>query len=560
MLKRLSIRDYAIIDSLDLDVAKGFTVLSGETGAGKSILIDALGLLLGDRSDGAMVRSGRERAELSAEFSLDAAEAARAWLTAQELLDADDAGHCLIRRVIGSDGRSRAFINASTVTLGQLRELGETLVEIHGQHEHQRLTAPDTQRALLDESGVPAATLNAVQASAQQYKKTAEALARAQTLVGRDPAQLDYLREQLRELELLKLEPGEIETLSAEHRGLAHAGRLMSEGAQAQDLLYGAENNLHDQLNSVETLLLGLSELHDGFTEYQTLIAQARLQTREAAEGLRRLLDRLDLDPERMAEVEQRMASIHELARKHRVKPDQLPDRLAALQTECSELELAAGGMEKLQAEQAAALKKYQVAAKELTAARKKAATALAQKVTKELRELGMPQAQLVISIEPANSPLPRPCGDDDVRFDFSANPGQVPRPLSKVASGGELSRVSLAIQVIALQKSAPQTLVFDEVDAGIGGAVAEIVGQKLHRLAQRGQALCVTHLPQVAAQGDQHLGIRKEMKAGQTFTRVSALEGKTRVAELSRMLGGQKVTEATEALAKDMLKTAASG
>lgn len=560
MLQRLSIRDFAIIDSLDLEFAPGFTVLSGETGAGKSILIDALGLLLGDRGDAAMVRSGRERADLSAEFSIASTDRAHEWLKTQELLDSDNAHHCLLRRVIGSDGRSRAFINASAVTLGQLRELGEHLVEIHGQHEHQRLTAPDTQRALLDESGVPATLLQAVQTSAAHYKKTTDAIERARALAGRDPSQLDYLREQRRELELLRLQPGEIETLSAEHRSLANAGRLMSEGAQAQELLFGAENNLHDQLNGVETLLLGLSELHDGFSEYQTLVAQARLQAREAAEGLRRLLDRLDLDPDRMAEVEQRMASIHDLARKHRVKPEQLPERLSALQTECDEMEQAVGGLEKLQAEQAAALKKHQSAAHELSAARKKAAVVLAQKVTKELRELGMPQAQLIIAVETATDAPPRPHGDDDIRFDFSANPGQTPRALSKVASGGELSRVSLAIQVIALQKSAPQTLVFDEVDAGIGGAVAEIVGQKLHRLAQRGQALCVTHLPQVAAQGDRHFAIHKEVKAGQTFTRVSALEGKTRVAEVSRMLGGQKMTEATEALAKDMLKAAARG
>ncbi len=555
MLKRLSIRDYAIIDMLDLDFASGFLVLSGETGAGKSILIDALGLLLGDRAEGGVVRSGRERAELSAEFSLGESPDALRWLKENELSDADDESHCLIRRVIGSDGRSRAFINASAATLAQLRELGERLVEIHGQHEHQHLTQSATQRVLLDESGVAGNLLDAVASAAAEYQKIAQAIERARALASRDPGQLDYLRQQVRELEALALSADELTQLDSEHKGLAHAGRLIEEGAQAQELLLSGENNLHDQLNRVETLLLGLSELHDGFSEFQNLVAQARLQAREAADGLRRTLDRLELDPDRLAEVEERLATIHELARKHRVRREDLPQRLSELQEESSLLEQAVGDLGTLTTKQDAALKAYQTAAQKLTAARTKAATALAPKVTKVLRELGMPQAQLQIVLTKNENETPRATGSDDVSFDFSANPGQPPRPLSKVASGGELSRLSLAIQVTVRQQSAAQTLIFDEVDAGIGGAVAEVVGRKLHDLAARGQVLCVTHLPQVAAQGDHHYAIHKEIKGGQTFTRVTALDKKSRVTEVARMLGGEKRSSATEALAKDLLK-----
>jgi len=555
MLKRLSIRDYAIVDALELDFAAGFLVLSGETGAGKSILIDALGLLLGDRAEGSVVRSSRERAEISAEFDLQRSPAAAQWLEQSELTDPDDARHCLIRRVIGSDGRSRAFINASAATLAQLRELGERLVQIHGQHEHQHLTLAATQRSLLDESGVAAGLLEAVAETAGEYQKITQAIERAKALASRDPGQLDYLRQQVRELEALNLSADELAALDSEHRQLAHAGRLIEEGAQAQELLLSGDNNLHDQLNRVETLLMGLGELHADFGEFQNLVAQARLQAREAADGLRRTLDRLELDPDRLAEVEQRLAAIHELARKHRVRREDLPQRLAILQEESGLLEQAVGDLGALLAKQDTALNHYRVAAQKLSAARGKAAAALAPRVTKILQQLGMPQAQLQIVLAKSESQTPRAAGSDDVSFDFSANPGQPPRPLSKVASGGELSRLSLAIQVTVRQESAAQTLIFDEVDAGIGGAVAEIVGRTLHDLAARGQVLCVTHLPQVAAQGDHHYAIRKEVKNGQTFARVSGLDQKTRITEIARMLGGEKRTPATEALARDLLK-----
>ncbi len=555
MLRRLSIRDYAIIDALDLDFASGFLVLSGETGAGKSILIGALGLLLGDRAEGGVVRSGRERAELSAEFDLQHSPDATQWLKENELTDPDDARHCLVRRVIGSDGRSRAFINASAAPLSHLRELGERLVEIHGQHEHQRLTQIATQRALLDESGVAASLLEAVADAAREYQKLCQAIERARALASRDPGQLDYLRQQVRELEALGLTSDELTQLDSEHKQLAHAGRLIEDGGLAQELLLSGENNLHDQLNRVETLLQGLSELHEGFGEFQTLVTQARLQAREAADGLRRMLDRLELDPERLVEVEQRLAAIHELARKHRVRREELPQHLTTLQEESSLLEQAAGDLGAWTAKQEAALKTYQAAAQKLTAARDKAASVLAPKVSNVLRELGMPQAQLQIVVAHNENAAPRAIGSDEVSFDFSANPGQPPRPLAKVASGGELSRLSLAIQVTVRQASSAQTLIFDEVDAGIGGAVAETVGRKLHELARSGQVLCITHLPQVAAQGDHHYAIRKEVKTGQTYTRVSPLVGKARIDEIARMLGGKKTSAATEALAKDLLK-----
>jgi DNA repair protein RecN (Recombination protein N) len=557
MLRALHIKNLAIIDALDLEFAAGFSVLSGETGAGKSILIDALGLVLGDRADAGLVRSGETQAEIGAEFSLDGSLPARAFLREQAMEDPDNPNGCLLRRVVGADGRSRAFINGTPASLANLRELGERLVEIHGQNEHQSLLRGETQRELLDDFGAHGETLATVSQCARDHADAEAGIEQLKAAAGRDPAQLDFLRYQLRELESLKLAPGEIGQLDADHRRLANAGRLLEEGQRAQEMMYGAEGSLHDQLAAVRQILSSLAPLDAGFGDADTMLQQAEVQVREAADAVRRLLDRLDLDPERLAEVEKRVEAVHDLARKHRVKPAELAGRLLALQQELLGSEQAAGTLEKLEAQRDAAMKRYRAAAAKLTTARRKAAREFAARAVAIVRDLGMPKAEFAVTVEAAPQQRPRLSGDDEVRLDFSANPGQALRPLAKVASGGELSRVSLAIRLAAQQARSAATLIFDEVDAGIGGGTAETVGIKLRQLAAHRQVLSVTHLPQVAAQGEHHFAIGKEVKAGKTLTRVTVLDAKGRVAELARMLGGREITASTQAHAAEMLKKA---
>jgi DNA repair protein RecN (Recombination protein N) len=555
MLRTLAIRNLAVIDALELEFGAGFTVLSGETGAGKSILIEALGLVLGDRADAALVRAGEAQAEVSAEFTLDASLAARTWLREQAMEDADHPGTCLLRRVVGADGRSRAFINGAAASLANLRELGERLVEIHGQNEHQSLLRAETQREVLDDFGGTPELPAAVAQAARQHAEAEAEIARLRAAAGRDPAQLDYLRHQLQELEGLRLAEGELAQLDADQRRLAAAGRLLTEGQQAQEQLYGGEASVHDQLAAAQQVVAGLSSIEPAFGESEAALDQAAVLVREAADGLRRILDRLDLDPERLREVEQRLEAIHDMARKHRVRPEELPQRLEALRAEVEDSERAAGSLVQVEARREAALAAYRAAAAKLTAARKRWAKDLSGKVAAAIRELGMGKAEFAVVVDSTPREAPRPAGDDEVRFDFSANPGQPPRPLSRVASGGELSRVSLAIQVVANQSRAAATLIFDEVDAGVGGATAETVGLKLRQLAARRQVLCVTHLAQVAAQGQHHCAIRKDVRGNRTLTRVVPLDEAGRIAELARMLGGRQITASTEAHAAEMLR-----
>jgi DNA repair protein RecN (Recombination protein N) len=556
MLRHLHIRNLAIIDELSLDWALGFSVLTGETGAGKSILIDALGLLIGLRADSTLVRSGAEKAEVSAEFAIADCPAARRWLTERELLDDVGEGEdCAIRRVVYAEGRTRAFINGRPVPASDLRELGELLVEIFGQGDSRTLLQADAQRAMVDEFARHPKLLDAVSEAAkavQRIEREREQLLAAQS---RDPAQLEYLRFQLQELDGLGLAEDELPTLDLEHRQLANAGRLLDEGFGAQQVLYGGDGSIYDQLSTVLVSLRGLLPLHEGFAEAESLAAGAQAQAREAADSLRRLLERLDLDPERLAAVEQRLSAIHDLARKHRVRADDLPARQTQLRDELNTLENASTALEKLELDRQAALKVYGKAAALLSKSRTDAARTLASKVTARVRELGMPNASFVVAIEPAMRDKPALHGDDLLRFDFSANPGQPPRPLSKVASGGELSRISLALQVTLLSDAGAATMIFDEVDAGIGGTTADIVGKQLRDLGAHRQVLCVTHLAQVAAQGQNHFGIAKEVTEGQTFTRVKTLNASMRVSELARMLGGDVGSPSTQALAKDLLK-----
>ncbi|MCX7062118.1 MAG: DNA repair protein RecN [Gammaproteobacteria bacterium] len=554
MLRSLQIKNLAIIDELSLDWSTGFHVLTGETGAGKSILIDALGLVIGLRADASLVRAGADKAEVSAEFAVNDCPDAAAWLAERELAEGDD---CTIRRVVHAEGRTRAFVNGSAVSASELRELGERLVEIFGQGESRSLLLADAQRRALDESGRYPDLLAAVTAAARSLQKIDAEIEALRAAQSRDPAQLEFLRFQLQELDALALTADELVELDAEHKRLANAGRLINDGDGAQQLLYGGEASIYDQLSRALSVLHGLSPLHEGFAEAETLAAGAQAQVREAADSLRRLIERLDLDPARLAEVEGRLTAIHDLARKHRVRADELVERHAELRQELGGLEDAGAALTRLEAQRATAMKAYTAAAATLTTARRKAALTLAASVTQRVRELGMANAEFVVAVEVLGRDKPTAHGADLVRFDFSANPGQPPRPLAKVASGGELSRISLALQVSLLSEEGAATMIFDEVDAGIGGVTADVVGRQLAALGARRQVLCVTHLAQVAARGNEHYGIAKSVSAGKTSTGVRRLDRAARVSELSRMLGGDGSGGSTVSLAEELLSRA---
>lgn len=557
MLKRLAIQNLAIIDAITLDFETGFSALTGETGAGKSILIDALGLLMGARADTQLVRSGRERADVSGEFSLKGRPDLQGWLEGQECLDPDDPEHLLLRRVVYAEGRTRAFINGQSVNLNTLRELGEQLIEIFGQSESQTLLKPEIQRALLDDYAEHAPLLEAVRTAAERVLQVERDIAALRSAAAQDPTQVEFLRFQVRELEALKLGENEVEQLDQEHRRLANAQQLLADGQAALELLSLGDSSADAQLGQALGLLASLSELDGSLDEALQLASTAQVQAREAADGLRRALDRLDAEPDRLDQLERRLQAIQDIARKHRVRPAELPSLTRTLEASLEAVEGAAGRLEALEIERTRALDQYRSAAAALHDSRRAAAQRFSSATTEHVRPLGMAHARFETLVLAEDPPVVRPHGNDEVRFDFSANPGQVPRPLARVASGGELSRVSLALQVVALQHKGVGTLVFDEVDAGISGAVADIVGQQLQRLGTQRQVFCVTHLAQVAAQADRHYAIRKRVEAGETYTEVEALSEPQRVDELARMQGGTDVGTAARRHAAELRRRA---
>ena len=557
MLISLTIRNLAIIEQLTLEFERGFTALTGETGAGKSILLDALGLLLGGRADTQLVRDGCDRAEVSGIFSVPPDGPARAWLEAQALSDPDAPDQLLIRRVVSTEGRTRAFINGQPVNTGPLRELAETLVEIFGQSESQTLLRAEVQRQQLDAFGNTAEALAEV-ARCHDILKTLDARETALRNAGQvDPTQLEFLRYQVRELEALDLRPESLGQLEQDHRRLAHAGQLLSDGGAALDLLYSGESSAAARVGEAMSRLTALVDLDPDFEQILRLAEGADAHLSEAAESLRRVLDRLELDPTLLAELERRLEAVHDLARKHRVKAGALGERLSALQQQLADSEGAESALAKIAQQRKAATLDYRKAAETLRQHRLRSADDLAQQATALIRQLGMPNARFQIAVLPLADDDLRRHGQDDVRFDFSANPGQVPRPLAKVASGGELSRISLALQVVLTRDLGAETLIFDEVDAGISGAVAEIVGQQLRSLGHQHQVLSVTHLAQVAAQAMHHVGIRKAVRDGQTFTQVQVLDAEQRVDELARMQGGVSVTARAREHARELLDRA---
>ncbi|MES1951820.1 DNA repair protein RecN [Salinisphaera sp. S4-8] len=555
MLAEITIRNFAIIDRLDVEFDTGMTVLSGETGAGKSILVDALNLILGDRADAQAVREGAERAEVSARFVLDDAPTARAWLAEHEL---DDDNECLIRRVVASEGRSRCWINGTPMPARELRELGERLVDIHGQHAHQSLLRRSAQRDLLDEYGEHANVLAAVAEASDKLRETRAAIAAIEQVDDAGAMRIDLLRYQVSELEALDLGADELDELEAEHRRLASAERLIGDGQRALTLLYEAEEGAAmDQLGSAERLVGDLAEIDDGFAPILELVASARIQAQEAVDALRHHVDTLDIDPQRFQEVEQRLASIQDLARKHHCAPADLPALATRLAEELDALEGAGARLETLKKDEARQTEAYHEAAAALSKKRVAAAKQLGKAITDIIRSLGMPEGEFSVRVAPRAHTRISAEGTDEIEFLIAANPGQSARPLERVASGGELSRISLAIEVVAATRTRVPTLVFDEVDTGIGGGVAEIVGRQLRALGAAGQSLCVTHLPQVAAQAAHHLHVAKQVRNGHTSTRITYLDADTRVEEVARMLGGVELTAQTRAHAADMIERA---
>ena len=552
MLTHITIRDFAIIDALELELRSGMTVLTGETGAGKSILVDALGLILGDRADAGVIRHGADKAEVGAEFDLEGAPEAKAWLEENDL--ADD-GQCILRRVLGGDGRSRAQINGRSVPLQSLREIGELLLDIHGQHEHQSLMRPAAQMSLLDGYGDHGALLARVAKLHADWKTAHDRLAALRTAAGDRDKRLEMLRFQTAELGALQLKPGEAQAVDAEHKRLAHGGKLLETAQTALDGLYEAEEgSAHQRVSRAKLSLETQTELEPKFMALVEALKAAEVQLAEAADGLRDYLADMDLDPKRLEWLENRLAALHDVARKHRVEPEALLEHLAALQVELKQLENSEVALQELEAELARLKAAYAQAAAELHARREKTGAELGKKVSAAMQELGMGGGTFRIEVGVPDAERFTAKGVDQVEFMVSANKGQPLKPLAKVASGGELSRIALAIQVIAAQAAAIPSMVFDEVDAGIGGGVAEIVGRRLRDLAGSRQVLCVTHLPQVASQAHQHVRVTKETKGHTTLTRIEPLDKKSQVEELARMLGGVEITETTRKHAREMI------
>ncbi len=547
MLLSLAVRDFVIVDHLTLDLAPGFTVLTGETGAGKSILIDALQLALGERADADVVRDGAGRAEVSAEFRVG--DAAAAWLRENEL--AGDGDTVLLRRTVDAGGRSRAFVNGGAVTLAQLRVLGDLLLDVHGQHAHQSLLRPAAQLALLDAHGGLAPAAKAVAAAHAGWRQAGRALDEAQAMAGAARAEQDRLRWIVEELAPVAPQPGEWARVEAEHRRLAHGASLLEGSQAAIDLLADAEDSALARVDAASERLARLGDYDARLQPALDALAGARAQLDDAARLLNRYVDRADLDQARLAEAEARVAELHAAARKFRCAPEELASLLDASREKLAAL-AAAGDLEALRAREAQARADYERAAAALGRQRAQAARHMAQEVTRAMQDLSMAGGRFEIALSPCE---PAATGVERAEFLVAGHAGVDPKPLAKVASGGELARISLAIAVIAASATPVATLIFDEVDAGIGGAVAETVGRLLRQLGNDRQVLCVTHLPQVAARGDQHLQVSKVPAAGgPPVCRIAPLDRRSRVDELARMLGGLQITDTTRKHAREML------
>ena len=554
MLRSLSIRDFVIVDHLDLEFDRGFGALTGETGAGKSILLGALGLALGGRGEAGMVRRDRERADVVAEFDLPERGGLRAWLAEHDLVA--DEGSVLLRRTIDAAGRSRAWINGSSVTLAQLRAASDWLADIHGQHAHHALLRPDAQRALLDAHAGARVLAAEVDTLYRAWQQLVRLQAEAEAQSANSARERELLGWQVRELDELAFYASEWGELNAEHSRLAHAASLMEGADETLAGLGEGELAVCAMLRHFDSRVAALTEIDPSLTDVRELLCSAAIQADEALHALRRYRERLDLEPQRLAEIESRIAAVTGVARKYRVVVDDLPELRTQSQARLHALE-ASSDPARLAAEEARARKAFELAAARLSALRKPAAAALSAEISDAMQTLAMAGGRFEVALEAC---APAATGLESIEFRVAANPGQALRSMAKVASGGELSRIGLAIQVMTSRASDTPTLIFDEVDVGIGGRVAEIVGKLLARLGEDRQVMCVTHLPQVAACADWQWRIAKREQAGETLSEVRTLEASERVEEIARMLGGVNITPTTRQHAAEMLGRKAPG
>lgn len=545
MLRLLHVRDFVIVDEAEISFSPGFTVFSGETGAGKSILIDALSLVLGARSDTGLLRAGADRAEISAVFETPAS--LRDWLAERDFDPQDD---LVLRRIIDVQGRSRAYINGIPANLGMLRELGANLVDIHGQHAHQGLLTPANQRNMLDEQGGLKPLARQTADAWQSWQQAERALLAAQENAESAQQERDRLQWQLDELNALAPRPGEWELITQEQSRLAHGQALLESATRALSLL---DDESGSALQALDTAARQLQQVVRHDSHLQTVIdalESARISTTEAVSDLNGYLDRLELDPESLARAERRVSELFEAARKFHVEPEDLPDLQERLTTELAESE-AAVDLEALRTRVNTTGQAYHRIADQLSEARHKAARRLGKEVTAAMQELAMEGGAFEVALEPCSAGAH---GKENIEFRVAGHAGTPLRSLSKVASGGELARLSLALSVIASQAAQVPTLIFDEVDTGIGGAVAEVVGRLLRQLGERHQVLCVTHLPQVAARGAHHFEVRKSTDGGTTVSDIRLLDENSRIDEVARMLGGMTITDTTRRHASEML------
>lgn len=557
MLQLLSVRNFAVIDQVDVELYPEMTVLTGETGAGKSILVDALGLALGERADASAVRAGSDRAEITAVFDCEKLPAAQGWLEERGL---DDDQECLLRRVITQEGRSRAFINGNPVNLRDIRTLRPLLVDIHGQHAHQSLVGAAVQRRVVDFHGGHLALTEDVSAAFESWRDIQGQLDRFSDGQAEVTAQLDLCRFQLEELEQLSLVEGEVAELSGERDRLANVNALTEQIEQSLLLLDESERAPALELTGqAQRVVEAMSAMDSNLEPAAAALTEAEIQLREAVGVLRQYRDGLELDPQRLQWVEERLDRIRTLARKHRVEDAELTRIHTELTARIAGLSGDNQSLDQLEQAAQQARQRFAKLAAKLSQARKRAARTLSQQVTAVLQELGMPKGEFQVALTPLDEPQWDGTGCERVEFLVALNPGQPAGSLAKVASGGELSRVSLSIQVVASAATAVPTMVFDEVDAGIGGGVAEIVGRRLRELGSERQVLCVTHLPQVASQGQHHYRVAKLTDGETTRTIITALAKDERVEELSRMLGGVEITERTRAHAEEMMERASA-
>ena len=550
MLAHLSVNNFAIVKSLQLELASGMTTITGETGAGKSIAIDALSLCLGGRAEASIVRQGESKTEVCATFILDNNVNATRWLEDNELLDGKD---CILRRIITKEGRSRAFINGSPVPLSQLKSLGQLLINIHGQHAHQQLMKNEYQLTMLDQYAGHTELLKKTRLAYQDWRQANNQLKQLKENSQQNLAQLQLLEYQIKELNELAIAEDEFSELEQEYKRLSNSGDLAINCQKAIELIYeGEEVNALSILQSASNTLIELAELDSSLSALPNMVAEAMIQLEEANSELRNYLDSIDVDPERMAFVEERYSRIMSLSRKHHVLPEELYQHHQDLLNQIAQLDCSDEKMAEYEQDVAA---KYQVLvtrAEKLNKSRSRYAKELDKLISQSMHELSMEHAQFRIEVN--SQEHPSPLGFDAVTFLVSTNPGQPLQPIAKVASGGELSRMSLAIQVITAQKVDTPSLIFDEVDVGISGPTAAVVGKMLRKLGESTQVLCVTHLPQVAGYGHNQMFVAKQTKAGKTETQMVKLDQEQRIAELARLLGGSEITPTTLANAKELL------